>query len=190
MTTETTTTTDERQNGNNQPSYLAKVRQGFGKKATYERIGVGLAERRRCDLREACRHAGRQQGFTLYTRGGQRQGGGVALAARRPIAERRAASTDGSAPRVFSWRGSIGVMSAPQISRASCLAHAFRLAARAGVFNALAAFGPSARRFFAFIGPFDRAPWRCAAAVSVQVIVKPRVSSLCDSASKGPSGMM
>ena len=40
MTTETITTTDEGQNGNNKPNYYAKVRHGFGKKASYERIGA------------------------------------------------------------------------------------------------------------------------------------------------------
>jgi hypothetical protein len=40
MTTETNTTTDDRQNGSNQPNFYAKVRHGFGKKATYERIGA------------------------------------------------------------------------------------------------------------------------------------------------------
>lgn len=40
MTTETITSTDERQNGNNQPNFVAKTRHGFGKKATYERIGA------------------------------------------------------------------------------------------------------------------------------------------------------
>ena len=41
MTTETITTTDEGQNGNNKPNFYAKVRHGFGKKASYERIGAG-----------------------------------------------------------------------------------------------------------------------------------------------------
>jgi hypothetical protein len=35
MTTENMTSTDEGQNGNNKPNYYAKVRHGFGKKATY-----------------------------------------------------------------------------------------------------------------------------------------------------------
>ena len=40
MTTENITTTDEAQNGNNKPNFYAKVRHGFGKKASYEQIGA------------------------------------------------------------------------------------------------------------------------------------------------------
>jgi hypothetical protein len=66
MITETTTTTDERQTGNNQPAYLAKVRHGFGKKATYERIGVAWENE---DKSVYVKLYGTQivnQGFTLY----------------------------------------------------------------------------------------------------------------------------
>jgi hypothetical protein len=65
MTTETTTTTDERQNGN-QPGYVAKVRQGFGKKATYERIDVAWLNE---DGAIYVKFSGTQvvsSGFTLY----------------------------------------------------------------------------------------------------------------------------
>ena len=65
MTTETTATTDERQNVN-QPSYVAKVRQGFGKKATYERIGVAWLNE---DGAIYVKLSGTQvvsSGFTLY----------------------------------------------------------------------------------------------------------------------------
>lgn len=41
MTTENTQTNETEQNGkNNQPTHTAKVRHGYGKKASYERIGV------------------------------------------------------------------------------------------------------------------------------------------------------
>jgi hypothetical protein len=66
MTTETTTTADETQNGNNKPKFYAKVRHGFGKKASYERIGAAwLTE----DGSIYVKLAGKQvvdQGFTLY----------------------------------------------------------------------------------------------------------------------------
>ena len=65
MTTETNTTT-ESQNGNNKPNFFAKVRHGFGKKATYERIGAAW---RTEDGSIYVKLAGTQvvsQGFTLY----------------------------------------------------------------------------------------------------------------------------
>ena len=66
MTTETITTTDEGQNGNNKPNFYAKVRHGFGKKATYEQIGAAwLTEKGAIYVKLA----GTQvvsQGFTLY----------------------------------------------------------------------------------------------------------------------------
>lgn len=41
MTTENTQTTEARQNGNsNLPTHVAKTRIGYGKKASFERIGV------------------------------------------------------------------------------------------------------------------------------------------------------
>ena len=66
MTTETTTTTDENQNGANKPGFLAKVRHGFGKKATYERIGAAWQNE---DGAIYVKLHGTQlvsQGFTLY----------------------------------------------------------------------------------------------------------------------------
>jgi len=66
MTTETTTTTDDRQNGNNQPNFYAKIRHGFGKKATYERIGAAWLNE---DGSVYVKPYGTQvigQGFTLY----------------------------------------------------------------------------------------------------------------------------
>ena len=66
MSTENITTTDEGQNGNNKPNFYAKVRHGFGKKATYEQIGAAwLTE----DGAIYVKLAGTQvvsQGFTLY----------------------------------------------------------------------------------------------------------------------------
>ena len=66
MTTENITTTGETQNGNNKPDFYAKVRHGFGKKASYERIGAAwLTE----DGSIYVKLAGKQvvdQGFTLY----------------------------------------------------------------------------------------------------------------------------
>ena len=66
MTTENITTTDEGQNGNNKPNFYAKVRHGFGKKATYEQIGAAwLTEKGAIYVKLA----GTQvvsQGFTLY----------------------------------------------------------------------------------------------------------------------------
>jgi hypothetical protein len=65
MTTETTTTPDERPNGN-QPNYVAKLRHGFGKKATYERIGVAWLNE---DGAIYVKLSGTQvvsSGFTLY----------------------------------------------------------------------------------------------------------------------------
>ena len=66
MTTETITTTDESQNGNNKPNFYAKVRHGFGKKASYERIGAAW---RTEEGSIYVKLAGKQvvdQGFTLY----------------------------------------------------------------------------------------------------------------------------
>ena len=66
MTTETITTTDERQNGNDKPNCYAKVRHGFGKKATYERIGAAWQTE---DGSIYVKLAGTQvveQGLTLY----------------------------------------------------------------------------------------------------------------------------
>ena len=41
MTTENTQTNETEQNGkSNQPTHTAKVRHGYGKKASYERVGV------------------------------------------------------------------------------------------------------------------------------------------------------
>lgn len=41
MNKDNTQTSDARQDGNgNRPTHVAKVRNGYGKKATYERIGV------------------------------------------------------------------------------------------------------------------------------------------------------
>ena len=41
MTTKNTQTNEARQNGNsNLPTHVAKTRKGYGKKASYERIGV------------------------------------------------------------------------------------------------------------------------------------------------------
>ncbi len=41
MTTENTQTVETEQNGkSNSPTHVAKVRHGYGKKASYERIGV------------------------------------------------------------------------------------------------------------------------------------------------------
>ena len=66
MTTENITTTGETQNGNNKPHFYAKMRNGFGKKATYERIGAAwLTEKGAIYVKLA----GTQvvdQGFTLY----------------------------------------------------------------------------------------------------------------------------
>jgi hypothetical protein len=65
MTTETITTTDEGQNGNNKPNYYAKVRHGF-KKATYEQIGAAWVTEKGAIY---VKLAGKQvvdQGFTLY----------------------------------------------------------------------------------------------------------------------------
>ena len=66
MTTDNITTTDETQNGNNKPNFYAKVRHGFGTKASYERIGAAwLTE----DGSIYVKLAGKQvvdQGFTLY----------------------------------------------------------------------------------------------------------------------------
>ncbi len=76
MTTETTTTTDERQNGTNQPAYLVKLRHGFGKKATYERIGVAWLND---DGSVYVKLYGTQvvnQGFTLYRVEGNDKAGG------------------------------------------------------------------------------------------------------------------
>ena len=66
MTTETITTTGEGQNSNNKPDFYAKVRHGFGKKASYERIGAAW---RTEDGAIYVKLAGTQvvsQGFTLY----------------------------------------------------------------------------------------------------------------------------
>jgi hypothetical protein len=66
MTTETITTTDETQNGNNKPDYYAKVRHGFGKKASYEQIGAAWVTEKGAIY---VKLAGKQvvdQGFTLY----------------------------------------------------------------------------------------------------------------------------
>ena len=101
MTTENITTTDEGQNGNNKPNFYAKVRHGFGKKASYERIGAAWLTEDGCDLREACRQAGRRSGLHPLRGGGQRQGGSVAPAARRPIARERGVDHR-SAPRFLS----------------------------------------------------------------------------------------
>jgi len=66
MTTENNTTNGEGQNGNNKPNFYARVRHGFGKKASYERIGAAwLTE----DGSIYVKLAGKQvvdQGFTLY----------------------------------------------------------------------------------------------------------------------------
>ena len=66
MTTDNITTTDETQNGSKRPNFYAKVRHGFGKKASYERIGAAwLTE----DGSIYVKLAGKQvvdQGFTLY----------------------------------------------------------------------------------------------------------------------------
>ena len=66
MTTETTTAADETHNGNNKPNFYAKKRHGFGKKATYERIGAAW---RTEDGGIYVKLAGTQivdQGFMLY----------------------------------------------------------------------------------------------------------------------------
>jgi hypothetical protein len=66
MTTETITTPRETQNGTNKPDFYAKVRNGFGKKASYERIGAAW---RTEDGAIYVKLAGKQvvdQGFTLY----------------------------------------------------------------------------------------------------------------------------
>ena len=66
MTTENVTTTDETQNGNNKPHFYAKTRHGFGKKASYERIGAAWKQE---DGAIYVKLAGKQvvdQGFTLY----------------------------------------------------------------------------------------------------------------------------
>ena len=66
MTTENITTTDEGQNGNNKPNFYAKVRHGFGKKASYERIGAAWKTENGSIY---VKLAGKQvvdQGFTLY----------------------------------------------------------------------------------------------------------------------------
>jgi hypothetical protein len=66
MTTENITTTGESQNGNNLPNFYAKMRNGYGKKATYERIGAAW---RTEDGSIYVKLAGKQvvdQGFTLY----------------------------------------------------------------------------------------------------------------------------
>lgn len=70
MTTAQTTTQEERdpqdRNGNNQPGYVVKIRHGFGKKASYERIGVAWLNE---DGSLYVKLYGTQvisQGFTLY----------------------------------------------------------------------------------------------------------------------------
>ena len=76
MTTENITTIDEGQNGNNKPNFYAKVRHGFGKKASYERIGAAwLTE----DGSIYVKLAGKQvvdQGFTLYAADDNEKAGG------------------------------------------------------------------------------------------------------------------
>ena len=66
MTTENITTAGEGQNGNKLPNFYAKTRHGYGKKASYERIGAAwLTE----DGSIYVKLAGKQvveQGFTLY----------------------------------------------------------------------------------------------------------------------------
>jgi len=66
MTTETNTTANETQNGNKKPDFYAKIRHGFGKKASYERIGAAW---RTEDGAIYVKLAGKQlvdQGFMLY----------------------------------------------------------------------------------------------------------------------------
>jgi len=66
MTTEMTTTNDDSQNGNKKPNFYAKLRHGYGKKASYERIGAAWQTE---DGSIYVKLAGKQvvdQGFTLY----------------------------------------------------------------------------------------------------------------------------
>lgn len=76
MTTQETMIPDARGNGNGKkPTHLVKLRHGFGKKATYERIGVAW---RNDDGSIYVKLHGTQvigEGFTLYeTRDGERAG--------------------------------------------------------------------------------------------------------------------
>ena len=67
MTTKTTETAEPRQNGESKlPKYVVKMREGYGKKATYDRIGVAWEND---DGSLYVKLHGRQiveRGFTLY----------------------------------------------------------------------------------------------------------------------------
>jgi hypothetical protein len=66
MTTENITTTDKSQNGNNKPDYYAKLRHGFGKKATYEQIGAAWVTEKGAIYVKLAGTQVLSQGFTLY----------------------------------------------------------------------------------------------------------------------------
>ena len=67
----TTKTADGRQNGErNQPTHIAKVRHGYGKKATYERVGVAWLNEEKGSIYVKLYGTQVLSALTLYERGG------------------------------------------------------------------------------------------------------------------------